>query len=113
MEKKKSERGLHPNSLKNLELGPVTTRSGKIKRSYTILPEYHEWLSQEGNASGKLNDLLEKQIKYEVNASQNEAKYENLKQAVIEILESALPLPANKGGAIKKKIKEALKILNE
>lgn len=113
MGKKLTERGKHPNSLKNLELGPVTTRSGKIKRSYTILPEYHEWLAEGGNASGKLNDLLEQQIKYEVNASQNETNYKNLKQAVVEILEAALPLPANKGGAIKKKIKEALKILNE
>lgn len=84
-----------------------------MKHSYTILPEYHDWLAEGGNASGKLNDLLEKQIKNEVNATQNEANYENLKQAVIEILEAALPLPANKGGAIKVKIKEALKLLKE
>ena len=113
MERKLTQRGKHPNSLKNLELGPEVTRRGKVKRSYTILPEYHEWLSQGGNASGKLNDLLKNQIENEVKVSQNEANYKNLVSVLVEILESALPLPANKGGAIKKKIKEALKLLKE
>lgn len=113
MERKLTQRGMHPNSRKNLELGSEATREGKSKHSYTILPEYHEWLAQEGNASGKLNDLLKKQIENEVKDSQNEATYKNLVRVLVEILESALPLPANKGGAIKKRIKEALKLLKE
>ena len=113
MERKITARGMHPNSRKNLQLGPEVTRAGKIKRSYTILPEYHEWLAKEGNASGKLNDLLKMQIENEVKVSQNEASYKNLVRVLVGILESALPLPANKGGAIKLKIKEALKLLKE
>ena len=113
MEKKITQRGMHPNSRKNLQLGPEVTRTGKVKRSYTILPEYHEWLAEGGNASGKLNDLLKVQIENEVKDSQIKASYKNLVRVLVEILESALPLPANKGGAIKIKIKEALKLLKE
>jgi hypothetical protein len=49
---------INPRSLENLKLGGESRRQGKIRRTYTLLPETVEWLSQSGNASNSIDQLV-------------------------------------------------------
>jgi vacuolar-type H+-ATPase subunit H len=52
-------RFLNPNSLENLKLGAEARSQGKVRRNYTVLPETHEWLKSQGNASEMVDRLVE------------------------------------------------------
>jgi hypothetical protein len=49
----------HPNSLKNLKLGAVARRKGKVKLNLTVLPATAEKLKRSGNASKFVELLLQ------------------------------------------------------
>ena len=49
---------MNSRSLENLKLGGQSRRKGKIRRTYTLLPETVEWLSQTGNASNSIDELV-------------------------------------------------------
>lgn len=51
----------NPSSLKNLEIARQR-KTTKQRHAYTIKPEHHEWLTRYGNASKRLDELLERVI---------------------------------------------------
>ncbi|BAZ19094.1 hypothetical protein NIES4071_109790 (plasmid) [Calothrix sp. NIES-4071] len=63
----KGNRGKHPRSLENLSKGAEARRGEpKEKHLYNILPRTHQWLSQGGNASGALDELVRKLLEGEL-----------------------------------------------
>ncbi|MHC5821760.1 MAG: hypothetical protein ACYT04_39310 [Nostoc sp.] len=124
----KEKRILHPNSKENLRLGPSSLMQGnkpKVRHNFTLLDETVEWLQKHKSASAKIDELVRQvkegqlvEIQELPNTKQQIADLEKeLKQTrsklkkAVKLLNEALPLPANKGGAIKDKIREALAIL--
>ncbi len=124
----KEKRILHPNSKDNLRLGPSSLMQGnkpKVRHNFTLLDETVEWLQKHKSASAKIDELVAQvregqlvAVQEVPNTKQQIADLEKeLKQIrsklkkVVKLLNSALPLPANKGGAIKDQIREALVIL--
>jgi len=125
----KEKRTLHPNSKKNLRLGPESLMQGnkpKVRHNFTLLDETVEWLQKHPSASAKIDELVRQvkegqlvEIQELPNTKQQIADLEKeLKQIrsklkkVVKLLDEALPLPANKGGAIKDKIRQALALLD-
>jgi hypothetical protein len=49
----------NPASLKNLEIARQR-KTTKQRHAYTIEAQHHEWLAQYGNASKRLDELLER-----------------------------------------------------
>ena len=133
------ERFVADKSLENLKLGPQSRNQGKVRRNFTLLPKTISWLERGGNASGRIDEMVGKilsgtLVNSQASNSKNvelqaalskiselEAQLQEVNQraadqdkkiiAAIALLKDALPLPANKGGAIKEKIKQALTIL--
>lgn len=97
----------------------------KVRHNFTLLDETVEWLQKHKSASAKIDELVRQikegqlvEIQELPNTKQQIADLEKeLKQTrsklkkAVKLLNEALPLPANKGGAIKEKIREALAIL--
>lgn len=125
----KKKRTLHPNSKENLRLGPESLMQGdkpKVRHNFTLLDETVEWLQKHPSASAKIDELVRQvkegqlvEIQEVPNTKQQIADLgKELKQIrsklkkAVKLLDEALPLPTNRGGAIKDKIKEALAILN-
>ena len=75
---------IHPNSLENLKLGPQSRATSHVRKHYTIKPEHHAWLASGGNASLRLNEVLEKILNGELIGVQHlrkaEAEIERLKK---------------------------------
>lgn len=125
----KEKRTLHPNSKENLRLGPSSLMQGKkpkVRHNFTLFEETVKWLQKHKSASAKIDELV-RQVKegqlVEIQELPNTKQQisdlgKELKQIrgklkkVVKLLDEALPLPANRGGAIKDKIKEALAILD-
>ena len=98
----------------------------KVRHNFTLLDETVEWLQKHKSASAKIDELVVQvregqlvAVQYVPNTKQQIADLEKqLKhiqsklKKVVKLLDEALPLPANKGGAIKDKIREALAVLN-
>lgn len=51
--------GMNENSLKNLKLGSLARKQGKVKLNLTVLPEVAEDLKRSGNASKFVELLLQ------------------------------------------------------
>lgn len=98
----------------------------KVRHNFTLLDETVEWLQKHPSASAKIDELVRQVREGQLvavqdvpNTKQQIADLEKeLKQIrgklkkVVKLLDEALPLPANKGGAIKDKIREAMAALN-
>ncbi|MBG1266338.1 hypothetical protein [Nostoc sp. WHI] len=125
----KEKRTLHPNSKENLRLGPESLMQGnkpKARHNFTLLDETVEWLQKHPSASAKIDEVVRQireghlvavqevpNTKEKIADLQKELKQIRGKlKKVVKLLDEALPLPANRGGAIKDKIKEALAILD-
>lgn len=53
------ERRINDRSLENLKLGAQARYQGKIRQNFTVLPETLEWLKKGGNASARIDQLVE------------------------------------------------------
>ncbi|WP_146110994.1 hypothetical protein [Nostoc sp. 'Peltigera membranacea cyanobiont' N6] len=53
-----TERKINPASLKNLELGAIARRKGKVRVTVTILPETKKWLESGGNVSERIDEVV-------------------------------------------------------
>jgi hypothetical protein len=116
IDKQGKKRIINDSSLNNLKLGPKSRDQGKQRTTLTLLPETIQWLGEGGNISGKIDEIVNKIKSGElVESNQVELKQNQIDLKIIEkviaLLESALPLKANSGGAIKNKIKETLAVL--
>ncbi len=136
MSNNRDNRGTHPHSQDNL-IKRWEGHEKKIRRNYTILEETAQWLAEKDNASAYIDELIARDRNGELPATNSQVPSSEIKllreeldklTAMIqqfgeesqqqsekitkakEILQSALPLPANKGGAIKDMIKKALKL---
>ncbi len=138
MSNNRDNRGTHPHSQDNL-IKRWEGHEKKIRRNYTILEQTAEWLSEKGNASQYIDELVArdrngelptasskvpdseiKLMREELNkvatileqlSEESQQQTEKIIKAQ-EILKSALPLPANKGGAIKDKVRQALELFS-
>ena len=54
------ERFVADKSLENLKLGSQARDQGKIKCTFTLLPNTISWLKQGGNASGRIDEMVDK-----------------------------------------------------
>jgi len=124
----KEKRTLHPNSKENFRLGPSSLMQGnkpKVRHNFTLFEETVKWLQEYPSASAKIDELVGQVREGQLVAIQ---ELPNTKQQIadkdlelkqirskfkkaVKLLNSALPLPANKGGGIIDKIRETLAIL--
>ena len=58
-----SKKKMSQNSLDNLKMGSQARNQGKVKCNITILPETKEWLSRNGNLSGRIDELVGKYLR--------------------------------------------------
>lgn len=61
-----AERGKHENSLKNLKMGAIARRQGKIRVNVTLLPETLRWLDKTGNRSEMIDEIVRRILKGEL-----------------------------------------------
>jgi hypothetical protein len=124
-------------SLENLKLGAQARYQGKVRQNFTILPQTLEWLKKGGNASQRVDELvaaakngdLKSNYTHERKERENlesDSVYNQINDLKVElerlkanqaqaanILQEALKLKANAGGAIKEQIKQVLGLLGE
>lgn len=50
---------MNERSLENLKLGAQARYKGKLRQNFSILPETLEWLKKGGNASSRIDELVE------------------------------------------------------
>lgn len=128
---KDDKRGQSENSQRNLRLGGKSRYQGKERHNFTILPVTYNWLHENGNASERIDELVRlvrekelvplSQISEIEKIAELEAELKELRQElkkknattdkIIDMLKLALPLPANKGGAIKDVVRKVLSLL--